>query len=116
MISRKVLEIICASGKIVADAFVIDDHNRKSYYALFMAMYTTERKYIDDRRRSGIEKSVQQGNYKGRQRLKINELELNNTLQEYEAGKIKSKEAAETLQISLATFFRRYREYKKLNQ
>lgn len=116
VISRKVLEIICASGKIVTDAFVIDDHNRKSYYALFMAMYKTERKYIDDRRRSGIEKSVQQGNYKGRQRLKINELELNNTLQEYEAGKIKSKEAAETLQISLATFFRRYREYKKLNQ
>lgn len=111
VISRKVLEIICAGGKVVTDDFVINDNNRKSFYELFMAMYKTERKYLDNRRRAGIKKASKQGKYKGRTRIKIDKLELNNIFEQYEAGKISSKEAARMLQISSSTFFRRYREY-----
>lgn len=56
IISRKILEAICAGGKIVTKDYVIDDSNRKAFYELFMAMYRTERKYLDERRKDGISK------------------------------------------------------------
>ncbi|MDE7435668.1 MAG: hypothetical protein K2N01_07615 [Lachnospiraceae bacterium] len=116
IISRKVLEAICAGGKIVTNDYVIDDSNRKSYYELFMAMYRTERKYLDERRKIGISKSAKRGNYKGRSRIKLDKMELNSVFHEYEAGKMSSREAADILHISASTFFRRYREYKKMSQ
>ena len=113
IISRKVLEVICAGGEIRTNDFVIEDANRKAYYELFMALYRTEKKYLDDRRRAGIQKSSQQGNYRGRTRIKIDKLELNDIFESYETGKINAKEAAQSLQISESTFFRRYREFKR---
>jgi len=112
VICRKVLEIICAGGIISTCDCTIDDTNRKAYYELFMALYRTERKYLDERRRNGIQKSSSNGKYKGRTRIKIDKLELNEIFQAYEAEKITGQEAAEKLQISLSTFYRRYREYK----
>lgn len=112
IISRKMLEVICIGGEIVTKDFVINDGNRKSYYELFMAMYRTERKYIDDRRRDGIQQSSKKGNYTGRARIKIDKMELYDIFEAYENGKISSREAANRLQISVSTFCRRYREYK----
>ncbi|MBO5486916.1 MAG: hypothetical protein J5988_08340, partial [Eubacterium sp.] len=63
IISRKILEVICAGGEIVSKDIVIDDSNRKSYYELLMALYRTERKFLDEKRRAGIKKSAKQGNY-----------------------------------------------------
>lgn len=71
IISRKILEAICADGNIITKDYVIDDSNRKAYYELFMAMYRTERKYLDERLKDGISKSSKQGNYKGRLRIKL---------------------------------------------
>lgn len=116
IISRKVLEVICSGGEIHTKDFVIDDSNRKGYYELFMAMYKTEKKYLDSRRRDGIKASSKQGKYLGRSRLKINSLKLNEIFASYEAGKMNAREAAAMLQISTSTFYRRYREYKASNQ
>lgn len=116
IISRKVLETICAGGKIVTKDYEIDDSNRKAYYELFMALYRTERKYLDERRRDGISKSSKLGNYKGRSRIKIDKMELINMFHEYEIGKMSGREAANVLKISASTFFRRYHEYKKTRQ
>lgn len=116
VISRTILEVICAGGKIVTRDFEIEDSNRKSYYELFMAMYRTERKYLDERRREGIANSSMHGNYKGRSRIKIDKMELNDIFHMYENKKITSREAANLLNISPSTFFRRYREYKKASQ
>ena len=116
VISRKMLEVICAGGEIVTRDFSVDDSNRKAYYELFMAMYKTERKYLDDRRRDGIKKSSEQGNYAGRSRIKIDKMELIDIFDAYEAGKVSGREAANMLQISASTFFRRYREHKHLCQ
>ena len=112
VISRKVLETICAGGKIVTKDFVIDDDNRKSYFELFMALYRTERAYLDGRRRDGIRKSSEYGNYKGRSRIRIKKMDLVNMFYEYEAGTISGREAAHKLEISPSTFYRRYREYQ----
>ena len=116
IISRKILEGICAGGQIITKDFVINDSNRKSYYELFMAMYRTERKYLDNRRRVGIKESSIRGNYKGRTRIKIDKMELYNIFHLYETRKLSGREAADKLQISVSTFFRRYREYKNACQ
>lgn len=113
IISRKALEVICLGGNIVTDDFTIDDSNRRAYYNLFMAMYKTEKKYLDERRKEGIQKSAKKGNYVGRSRIKIGKLELKEVFDAYEAGKVSGRDAANMLQISAATFYRRYREYKR---
>lgn len=116
VISRQMLEAICSGGEIVTDDFVIDDSNRKAYYELFMAMYRTERKYLDDRRRQGIKEASSKGKYVGRARIRIDKLELQAIFEEYEAGRISGRDAADKLEVSASTFFRRYREFKKLCQ
>ena len=113
VISRKVLEVICAGGEIHTDAFTISDSNRRSYYELFLALYTCEKKYMDDRRRDGIGKSVKQGKYTGRSRIKIDPLEMQEIFEAYEAGALTGKGAAERLGVSASTFYRRYKEYHK---
>lgn len=116
IISRKALEVICLGGDIVTKDFTIDDSNRKEYYELFMAMYRTEKKYLDERRKNGIQKSAKEGNYAGRSRIKIDKLELQDIFDSYESGRISGREAANMLQISTSTFYRRYREHESANR
>ena len=113
VICRKILESICSGAQIITEDYVIDDSNRKAYFELFMALYKTERKYLEERRRKGISKSASLGKYKGRARIKIDSMELNDIFSKYELGVINGREAAEKLDISASTFFRRYREYRK---
>lgn len=116
VICRKILEIICYGGTVTSPSATIDDTNRKGYFELLMALYRTERKYIDERRSKGISVSASKGNYKGRKRIKIDKLASQEVFLDYETKRINSKEAAEKLAISKSTFLRRYREFKKLNQ
>lgn len=116
VISRVILESICYGSTVIADDVKITDSNRKAFYTLIMAMYKTERKYIDQRRKEEIKKSAAEGNYKGRSRIKIDSLEILEYFQLYEADKITSKDAALELNISTSTFLRRYKEYKSKNQ
>jgi len=113
VICRRVLETICMGGEVITDEFVIDDNNRKMMFQTYMSLYRTERKYLDERRREGIKKSSAEGNYKGRSRIKLDTLKMQEMFYHYENGKITSEQAAEVLGISKSTFIRRYREYKK---
>ena len=74
VICRKMLETICYGDTIITPTLRIDDANRKQYYELLKAMYSTERKYLDSQRSSGIAVSTKNGNYKGREGIKINTL------------------------------------------
>ena len=110
------VEIICYGGTVISPSITIDDTNRKGYFELLMALYRTERKYIDTRRSEGISSSAKKGNYKGRKRIKIDKLASQEIFLDYEANRINSTEAAKKLEISKSTFLRRYRDYKKLSQ
>jgi len=116
VICRRVLEIICFGGDIITNDFIINDSNRKAYYELFMSMYQTEKKYLDERRRNGIQESAERGKYAGRSRIKIDTLEMREIFEFYEAGKISGRDAADKLHISPSTFYRRYREHKEVSQ
>ncbi len=112
VICRKMLEAICYGSTIETQTFTINDKNRKQYYDLLIALYSTERKYLDDRRRTGIAESAIEGKYRGRVRKKIDKLEAQEIFLDYAAHKISSMEAATKLNISKSTFLRRYNEYK----
>ena len=116
IICRKLLEVICYGDSVFAPTMLIDDSNRKQYYDLLMALYITERKFIDARRSAGIEASAKKGNYKGRARIKLDKLAAQEIYSDYEAQKISSTEASQMLGISKSTFLRRYREYNKARQ
>ncbi len=112
VICRKVLEVICMGGTVTTKDFTIDDHNRKSYYELFLSIYKTERTYLDEKRKTGIKKAAEDGAYRGRERTKLDSLKLQEMFYAYEKGKITGEQAAERLNISRSTFLRRYKEFK----
>ncbi len=116
VICRKILETICYGNEVISPAFIIDDRNRKQYYDLFMALYSTERKFLDSQRSIGIAQSAKNGNYKGRTKIKIDKLAAQEIFLDYQSKKINSTEAAGRLGISNSTFLRRYREYVNTRQ
>jgi len=116
VICRKVLEVICYGDEVISPTLTINDTNRKQYYDLLMALYSTERKYLDSHRCKGIKKSAKEGNYKGRAKIKIDKLEAQEIFLDYQIKKINSTEAARQLAISKSTFLRRYKEYTKTCQ
>ena len=93
-------------------SLIIDDKNRKQYFSLLMALYSTERKFLDSQRSAGISASAPKGNYKGRVKIKIDKLAAQEIFLDYAAKKINSTDASEKLGISKSTFLRRYREYE----
>lgn len=113
VICRKMLETICYGNNVISPSVKIDDTNRKQYFELLKAMYSTERKYLDSQRSAGIAVSAKNGNYKGREKIKIDKLAAQEIFLDYQAKKINSTDASKKLGISKSTFLRRYREYKK---
>ena len=111
VICRKLLETICYGDKVISPLLNIGDENRKQYYNLLKALYSTERKFLDSRRSAGIAQSAKKGHYKGRTRIKLDKLATQEIFFDYQSKKINSIKAAQRLGISKSTFLRRYREY-----
>ena len=116
IICRKLLEVICYGGEVISPTLTVDDKNRKQYYDLLIALYSSERKALDSFRRKGIKESAQKGKYKGRAKIKIDKLAAIEVFEDYQNKKITSSKAAQLLEISKSTFLRRYREYKESRQ
>ena len=112
VICHKLLDTICYGNDVRAESIIIDDKNRRQYFDLLTALYSTERKYLNSQRNTGIQSSIRQGKFKGRTRIKIDKLAEMEIFTDYENKKINSAEAAHMLGISTSTFFRRYKEYK----
>ena len=112
VICRKVLETICYGDEVISQTLTINDRNRRQYFDLLTALYSTERKYLNSQRNAGIQSSIRQGKFKGRTRIKIDKLAEMEIFTDYANKKINSAEAAHMLGISTSTFFRRYKEYK----
>ena len=116
VISRRILESICYGSTVKLPSVTIDDNNRKEYHDLLIALYSTERKYLDSQRTIGIASSAQKGNYKGRAKIKIDSLTSREIFLDYQAQKIKRTEASVLLGISKSTFLRRYNDFLKARQ
>ena len=90
-----------------AGHFRIDDGNRFSFYYLLMSLYRKEKRYLEKRRREGIQKSAGEGVYKGRKPIALNPFKADEVFTAFRAGKISEAEAVADLGISRSTFYRR---------
>lgn len=111
IISKELLSQICSGADIKLKDTEINDSNRKVVYTILLQMYSKEKSYIDEKRRKGIKNSSKNGNYKGRKRIKIDTLKLEEIMTSYEEGKISEAEGMKALKVSRSTFERRHREF-----
>ena len=114
-INKYLLDIICAGKDLIAPDFTITDSTRGIYYPVLLEMFRTERQYLRKQQKDGVEKSKSEGKYKGRKRKDVGGLKSIEIMREYYLGKLTANQAADEMQVSRSTFFRRVKEYKESN-
>lgn len=110
---KAVLDLVCRGCDVVGEGFRIDDSNRAEMHALLRALYVKEKTFIDGRRREGVAKAAAEGKYKGRRRLRLDEIRLADVMGQYERGSLDLESALRMLDISRATFFRRLSDFRE---
>ena len=84
----------------------------KFMLTVFGAMAQLEREYLLDRQREGIEIARQNGKYKGRKPIEMNEGKFVEVYARWKAGQCKGVEAMQELGLKPSTFYRRVRGYE----
>ena len=84
----------------------------KFMLTVFGAMAQLEREYLLDRQREGIEIARQNGKYKGRKPIEVNEGKFVEVYARWKSGKCKGVEAMRELGLKPSTFYRRVRGYE----
>jgi DNA invertase Pin-like site-specific DNA recombinase len=79
---------------------------------VFAAVAELERGYMLDRQREGIEARKEQGGYKGREPIKVDESLFKKEYDLWKADKITAKAAMLHLGLKPNTFYRRVKEYE----
>ena len=69
-----------------------------------------EKAYMTRMQKIGIEKAKQEGKYKGRKRIVVDEFLFKDIVERFEKGLITEKQAIESCGLSRSTFYRRIRE------
>lgn len=84
----------------------------KFMLTVFGAIAQLEREYILDRQREGIEIARQNGKYKGRMPIAVDEEKFAEVYGRWKSGEIKGVDAMRELGLKPSTFYRRVREYE----
>ena len=111
-INRKLLDVICSGGKLVSPDFIINDSTRGIYYPVLLEMFRTEKRYLKMQQDNGVRESKDKGKYKGRKRKDTGGLKAVEIIRDYYGGKLTADQAAERMDVSRSTFFRRAGEYR----
>lgn len=77
---------------------------------IFGALAELEREQMLQRQAEGIEIAKKAGKYKGRQRVKIDEIKFRRVCAEWREGKITAVQAQKKLLLKPNTFYRRVKE------
>lgn len=83
----------------------------KFMLTVFAAMATLEREQILERQAEGIALAKEAGVYTGRQRIKIDKKQFEETCKEWRKGSITATEAMKRLNLKPNTFYRRVEEW-----
>lgn len=113
MIKKKLLDIICAGDYFSSKELTINDANRREYYHMLMPLYINAQEIQHKKRLAGIEQGKSKGVYRGKKRIRIDEIQANSIFDAYLSSGISETEAVSKLGVSRSTFFRRLKEYKK---
>lgn len=112
VICKRILKAICYGNDVKANGYSIDDSNRKGFYFLLISLYRNEIDYSRNKQLEGIRKSAAMGNYRGRQRIQIDDTKAIEVINRFRHGKITEADALEKLGISRSTFYRKLKEYE----
>ena len=82
----------------------------KFMLTVFGAMAELERETILQRQREGIALAKEEGKYKGRQRIGLDEQEMKAACKAWRAGEITAREAMKRVGLTANTFYRRVKE------
>ena len=103
---KRILTAICAGTTLECDGVRIGSDIRKVLFRTLLRLYEKGRKL-----KSGDDTDGHPS-VSGRKRKPVDELMLREAIEQYRAHRITAKEAAETLDIGVATFYRRMAECK----
>ena len=108
--ARRILAALCQGVDVAGDSFCSNDANRDTVYHLarFLCLKAGGRgKKAEWSARGGIQGKA------GRKRIAVYDSLLAETLVSYDAGEITAAQAAGALGLSVPTFYRRLREWRK---
>ena len=108
-----VLKRLCAGASVELNGKKLGDDARKALHAMLRALVEKSYAYRESRRKEGVYRAAERGVYAGRKRKAIDRLVLAETLDMYDRGVLNAQEAADRLDVSQATFFRRLKEYRE---
>lgn len=110
---RAMLEALGRGQKVVGPDYLVDDKNRRVVHALLRQLYMKEKSYLDERRREGTQRAACEGKYPGRHRKQVDDIRLCSLCERHAQGELSAEAAASQLGVSVATFYRRYREFRE---
>ena len=109
---KNVLEVLCAGDDVLINGQIIDDKNRKAFHDVFIAFYARSCASQKEKQAEGIKKAKSNGqSSRGRKPIHVDTMVFLKALKDVEKGKLKPKEAAKNLGISIDKY---YREKKRM--
>ena len=85
-----------------------------SFFALCRALHALDEEKTRSRRRDGIEKAKEEGRYKGRKPIAVDEDLFDSVASLWRSGEITAREAMARLDLKPNTFYRRIKEREEL--
>ena len=110
---KTILENLCFGNDISINKQVINDENRKIFYDIFIYLYGRSYNLNKEKQSEGIKIAKKEGSYKGRKRVKVDELLYLELLEKVEKKEITPKEVTNKLGISKAKYYRLKKELQK---
>ena len=78
--------------------------------ALCRALYELERSEVREKQRDGIERAKEEGKYKGRKPIPVDDELFESVIESWQSGKITARQAMAQLKLKPNTFYRRIKE------
>ncbi len=111
--AHAILAALCQGVDVMGDGFCSDDANRDTVYHLVRFLCI---RAGDCGKKGDWRMHDNGGGRVGRKRIAIYDPLLIETLASYDAGEISASQAAETLGLSVPTFYRRLREWRQVSK
>ena len=112
---RAILEHLSLGDDLLMDGMVIDDSSRDIVFHALLSLYSRSRLAAKEKQQEGIEQAKARHAYKGRKKKPLNELKFRECVHEVEQGKMRPKEAADQLHISIDRYYREKKRLQKEN-
>ena len=84
----------------------------EAMFALCRELFALDRNQLLEKQRSGIEKARQEGKYKGRKPILVDEALFEDIIRLWKSGEITARQAMSRLELKPNTFYRRIREWE----